>query len=190
MHPFVGAMVRALVESGDRTRRLPVQNRLMLRARHQYEEDKRADVRGRRPAHQRPAPQPSPAGSEDILDTMLNAADPLTGERLSDENVRYQMVTFLIAGHETTSGLLSFALYELLRHPEVAGQGARRRSTRCWAARAPRFEHLPRLRLPGPDAEGDAAAVADRPGVQRRRRTRTRRSAAATKSAAGQTCWS
>ena len=77
---------------------------------------------------------PSPAGREDILDTMLNAADPVTGERLSDDNIRYQMVTFLVAGHETTSGLLSFALYELLRHPGVlakarapGGRGARRR---------------------------------------------------------------
>ena len=39
MHPFVGAMVRALVESGDRARRLPVQNKIMLRRRHQLEED-------------------------------------------------------------------------------------------------------------------------------------------------------
>ena len=40
MHPFVGAMVRALVESGDRARRLPLQNRIMLRRRHQFDEDK------------------------------------------------------------------------------------------------------------------------------------------------------
>lgn len=28
------------------------------------------------------------------------------------------MITFLIAGHETTSGLLSFAIYYLLKHPD------------------------------------------------------------------------
>lgn len=28
-------------------------------------------------------------------------------------------VTFLIAGHETTGGTLSFAMYNLLKHPEV-----------------------------------------------------------------------
>ena len=47
----------------------------------------------------------------DLLSLMLHAKDPETGERLSDENIRYQIITFLIAGHETTSGLLSFAIY-------------------------------------------------------------------------------
>src|SRR4029079_6635911 len=87
---------------------------------------------------------PNPAGSEDILDTMLKAADPVTGERLSEENVRYQMVTFLVAGHETTSGLLSFALYELLRHPEVMAK-ARAQVDEVLGAESARFEHLPRL---------------------------------------------
>ncbi|MEU1027113.1 cytochrome P450, partial [Streptomyces sp. NPDC005904] len=30
-----------------------------------------------------------------------------TGERLSSENIRRQVITFLVAGHETTSGALS-----------------------------------------------------------------------------------
>ena len=68
----------------------------------------------------------------DILDTMLEATDPQTGERLSDENIRYQMVTFLIAGHETTSGLLTFTLYELLRQSRACWPGRARTSTRCW----------------------------------------------------------
>ncbi|MCU1530982.1 MAG: cytochrome, partial [Arthrobacter sp.] len=87
---------------------------------------------------------PSPAGCEDILDTMLNAADPVTGERLSEENIRYQMVTFLIAGHETTSGLLSFALYELLRHPEVLAK-ARAHVDEVLGTESARIGHLPRL---------------------------------------------
>lgn len=39
-------------------------------------------------------------------------------QRLDDENIRYQIITFLIAGHETTSGLLSFAIYFLMNNPE------------------------------------------------------------------------
>lgn len=54
----------------------------------------------------------------DLLARMLNGKDPETGEMLDDENIRYQIITFLIAGHETTSGLLSFALYFLLKNPE------------------------------------------------------------------------
>lgn len=49
---------------------------------------------------------------------MLNVEDPETGEKLDDENIRFQIITFLIAGHETTSGLLSFATYFLLKHPD------------------------------------------------------------------------
>ena len=56
---------------------------------------------------------------KDLLNFMLGGVDKATGEGLSDENIRYQILTFLIAGHETTSGLLSFALYYLLNHPDV-----------------------------------------------------------------------
>ena len=52
----------------------------------------------------------------DLLARMLHQRDPETGDTLDDENIRYQIITFLIAGHETTSGLLSFALYFLLKH--------------------------------------------------------------------------
>ena len=38
---------------------------------------------------------------------MMTGVDRATGEQLDDVNIRYQINTFLIAGHETTSGLLS-----------------------------------------------------------------------------------
>jgi cytochrome P450/NADPH-cytochrome P450 reductase len=144
LHPFVGSMVRALVESGDRGRRLPIQNRLMLRTRHQYDEDKRLmfEIVDQLIAERRSHPLPD--GEHDILDTMLEATDPQTGARLSDENVRFQLVTFLIAGHETTSGLLTFTLYELLRNPEILAR-ARAHVDEVLGGRAPRFEDLARL---------------------------------------------
>lgn len=57
-------------------------------------------------------------GADDLLSHMLNGKDPETGETLDDENIRYQIITFLIAGHETTSGLLSFAIYYLMKNPD------------------------------------------------------------------------
>jgi cytochrome P450/NADPH-cytochrome P450 reductase len=55
----------------------------------------------------------------DLLDYMLTGVDRKSGERLDDTNIRYQIITFLIAGHETTSGLLSFTIYYLLSNPDV-----------------------------------------------------------------------
>ena len=42
---------------------------------------------------------------------MMTGVDRATGEQLDDVNIRYQINTFLIAGHETTSGLLSCTIY-------------------------------------------------------------------------------
>ncbi|WP_063733653.1 bifunctional cytochrome P450/NADPH--P450 reductase [Streptomyces sp. RTd22] len=57
--------------------------------------------------------------TDDLLGRMLHTTDQVTGTPLDDENIRHQVITFLIAGHETTSGALSFALYYLLKHPAV-----------------------------------------------------------------------
>ncbi len=57
--------------------------------------------------------------SRDLLDLMLNSTDPSTGRRLDPVNIRQQVITFIVAGHETTSGALSFALYYLTQNPDV-----------------------------------------------------------------------
>jgi cytochrome P450 len=59
------------------------------------------------------------AQTQDLLDLMLNSTHPVTGRSLDPVNVRQQVITFIVAGHETTSGALSFALYYLTQHPEV-----------------------------------------------------------------------
>ena len=117
MHHFVDAMVDVLVESGRRTKRFALQNALMMATTRKYNEDiafihNLCDeiVKERRQ---------NPNDVNDLLNRMINGKDPETGYQLSDENIRYQMVTFLIAGHETTSGLLSFATYFILKNPET-----------------------------------------------------------------------
>jgi len=57
--------------------------------------------------------------NRDLLDLMLHSTHPVTGRRLDPVNIRQQVITFLFAGHETTSGALSFALYYLTRNPDV-----------------------------------------------------------------------
>jgi unspecific monooxygenase len=85
-------------------------------------------------------------GDGDLLDRMLETAHPETGGKLSAENVRKQVITFLVAGHETTSGALSFALYYLARHPEIAAR-ARAEVDRVWAGtERPGYDQVAKLR--------------------------------------------
>ncbi|KAG6367722.1 hypothetical protein INS49_001917 [Diaporthe citri] len=59
----------------------------------------------------------NPVDRDDFLNAMLKTPDPETGEKLNDEEVVRNLITFLVAGHETTSGMLSFATFYLLEHP-------------------------------------------------------------------------
>ncbi|NGX95421.1 MAG: cytochrome P450 [Candidatus Afipia apatlaquensis] len=118
-HPFVGALVRSL-ETIMMTRGLPLEG-LFMRARRT---DMAADVAFMNNmvdeiVAERRKNAEAAASTKDMLNAMLTGVDKVTGEQLDDVNIRYQINTFLIAGHETTSGLLSCAIYAMLKHPEV-----------------------------------------------------------------------
>lgn len=57
------------------------------------------------------------AGDQDMLGLLVDARD--SGAKLSDTEVRDQVLIFLLAGHETTATALTFALDLLARHPEA-----------------------------------------------------------------------
>ena len=80
-----------------------------------------------------------PGRHDDLLQLMLQSA-------LEPANIRYQLINFLVAGHETTSGALSFALYFLARHPEIANR-ARAEIAEVWGEQQrPDFELIAKLR--------------------------------------------
>ncbi|MGN4426335.1 bifunctional cytochrome P450/NADPH--P450 reductase [Bacillus cereus group sp. MYBK30-1] len=116
--PFIDSMVRALDEAMHKVARSKGMDTLMIRKNRQFQDDIQSmfslvdKIIKERKAN-------GNNGEIDLLARMLNSKDPETGEVLDDENIRYQIITFLIAGHETTSGLLSFTTYFLLKHPEV-----------------------------------------------------------------------
>jgi len=62
--------------------------------------------------------RPQAAGREDILSRMLEARYE-DGGSMSDQHIRDELGTLLIAGHETTAITLAWALYAVHRHPEV-----------------------------------------------------------------------
>src|SRR5437762_9561799 len=118
-HPFVESLVRSL-ETIMMTRGLPLEG-LWLRSRNR---DLANDVAFMNAmvdeivAERRGNAEATDA-KKDMLGAMMTGVDRSTGEQLDDVNIRYQINTFLIAGHETTSGLLSCTIYALLKHPEV-----------------------------------------------------------------------
>ncbi|HEX9813217.1 MAG TPA: cytochrome P450, partial [Burkholderiales bacterium] len=141
LHPFISAMARVLTEAMLKTTRLPIENWFISEK--NYRSDIALmnrlvdDVIRHRREH--------PTDARDLLNLMLAAGDPDTGEKLDDLNIRYQVITFLIAGHETTSGLLSFALYLLLRHPHVLSQAYAQVDRVLPGDTAPTFPHLAEL---------------------------------------------
>jgi cytochrome P450/NADPH-cytochrome P450 reductase len=118
-HPFVESLVRSL-ETIMMTRGIPLEGLWLKKRRADLEADvafmnKMVDeiIAERRQNAE------AAEGKKDMLGAMMTGVDRSTGEQLDDVNIRYQINTFLIAGHETTSGLLSCTLYALLKHPEV-----------------------------------------------------------------------
>ena len=57
------------------------------------------------------------AERDDILSLLLQATHE-DGSPMSDEELRDELITLLIAGHETTANALSWAVERLCRHPE------------------------------------------------------------------------
>jgi enediyne biosynthesis protein E7 len=72
------------------------------------------------PGGDRP-PGPAGPGRGDLLGTMLSAGHETTGTGvMSATELREQVLTIVMAGHETTAKALTWTLYLLDRHPAVA----------------------------------------------------------------------
>ena len=98
----------------------------------------------------------------DLLGHMLVGTDK-QGNRLPDHNIVAQCETFLVAGHETTSGLLSFVIAYLLKNREVVAR-AQEEVDRVLGHRPVGAAHGrpgPAARLHPADPRRDAAPVAD-----------------------------
>ncbi|MGC1694078.1 MAG: cytochrome P450 [Pseudolabrys sp.] len=60
-----------------------------------------------------------PAGApRDILTFLLQSADPETGDALSETEIRANILTFIAAGHETTSNCIAWSLFLLSQSDE------------------------------------------------------------------------
>ena len=144
-HPFVEAMVRSLLTAQARARRLPALNRLRIREQRQLDDDQTfmKDLVGKLISERRQ--QGGAADNSDLLGRMLTGVDPQSGKGLPDDNIISQCLTFLIAGHETTSGLLSFAIYYLVKNPEYAKRARTEIDEVFGDSASPSYEQVHRL---------------------------------------------
>ncbi|KAF4908370.1 Bifunctional cytochrome P450/NADPH--P450 reductase [Colletotrichum fructicola] len=117
-HPFITAMYAVLKEAGDKGLRvLPQvfykkqdkkfkQNINMLRTTaREVLETRRSDPTGAN-------------GRKDLLTAMLNTTDPVTGRKMTDDSIIDNLITFLVAGHETTAATFAFTMYWMIKRPE------------------------------------------------------------------------
>jgi cytochrome P450 len=87
-------------------------------------------------------------GDSDLLSQLLSAEADGGRERLSDVEVRDELMTLFFAGHETSASALTWALLLLDEYPAVAA-GLRDELDTVLGGRLPEFTDLPQLRLLG-----------------------------------------
>ena len=82
----------------------------------------------------------------DLLSLLMAAEDAETGRRMDDADLRNNLLTFIVAGHETTALTLAWAFYLLAHHPDIAA-AARAEAQGALSGRAATAEDLPALPL-------------------------------------------
>ena len=93
---FAVKMADVLIEAGKRAGRIPLENELRFLSKRKMMDQIHFmwkicdDLVADRKAHPRP-------DINDLLNVMLTEADPVTGKKLPDENIRFQMATFLVS---------------------------------------------------------------------------------------------
>lgn len=112
--PFIDTALRHVVRRMESLVALPLAlptpgNRSFLAARSELDAFIGAVITERRRSSSRAA--------ETLLDVLLEAVDEETGRPLDDEAVRDEVMTMLMAGHESTAVGLSWTWYLLSQHP-------------------------------------------------------------------------
>ncbi|CAG8599662.1 4684_t:CDS:2 [Acaulospora morrowiae] len=109
--------ITQLVSFFPKVRRLPLPRNIVIRGAIKIIEDKSKTLVKERKQLFR---QGKNLSSKDLLSSLISINEELpVEEKMSDLELQYQIMTFLVAGHETTSSALSFILYFLAQNPDV-----------------------------------------------------------------------
>ena len=64
----------------------------------------------------------NPEAHDDLLTMLLTACEEETGRGMTDQQLRDEVMTIFVAGHETTANAMAWILYLVSRHSEVEQQ--------------------------------------------------------------------
>lgn len=117
-------------------------NKRFLRARRILDEVVMRAIQERHPKKGEDSP---PEPKNDLLHMLMSARDEETGEAMSDVQLRDEVMTIFLAGHETTSNALSWCWYCLSKNPACERELARELDT-VLQGRPPTLADLPALR--------------------------------------------
>src|SRR5260370_18072991 len=82
--------------------------------------------------------------TDDLVSLLLLARDEETGQGMNDKQLHDEVITLLVAGHETTANLLSWSWYLLSQPPHVERR-LHAELNNVLGGELPTLEHLPEL---------------------------------------------
>jgi cytochrome P450 len=88
----------------------------------------------------------NPGPPTNLVEMMVTGRDPQTGQQLSDQQLRDNIMAFFMAGHETLAQPLAWAWYHLSRSPALRQQ-LHEEATRVLGGRPATLQDLPQLRF-------------------------------------------
>ena len=81
---------------------------------------------------------------DDLLAMLIQARDEQSNELMTDQQLRNEVLTLMLAGHETTANALTWTWYLLSQHPQAA-ERLRRELASVLNGRPPQLDDLPAL---------------------------------------------
>ncbi|KAF9878871.1 bifunctional p-450: NADPH-p450 reductase [Colletotrichum karsti] len=117
-HPFITAMYAVLKEAGDKGLRVLPQMFYKKQDKKYKQNISILRTTAREVLEARRADPNGSDGRKDLLTAMLNTVDTVTGRKMTDESIIDNLITFLVAGHETTAATFTFTMYWMVKKPE------------------------------------------------------------------------
>ncbi|RYP42696.1 hypothetical protein DL767_000065 [Monosporascus sp. MG133] len=145
LHPFIKAMYAVLKEAGMKTMRILPSIFYQSEDRKYHENIKLLRSTAREVLDSRKALPEGADTRKDLLSAMLRGVDPKTGRKMTDESIIDNLITFLVAGHETTAATFQFTLYNLVKHPDTYRK-VQQEVDAVVGTGAITLEHIPKLK--------------------------------------------